>query len=349
MNAYAGLKADESLSIEVQRWYQAPNQWRSDYVQTVVSADGRQIRSDRSTQKSDGQDLWQYDQASNTVTIDPVDPHMSAKGIMGLYGQSAETLQELFQQASGCFDPKVMGSETVAGQATYVVDLGATKCPSASGPEMQGRIVIWVDKETFLVLKLEQHSKFDDKVIMTDQVTSVQYNAAVDPAKFKFTPPAGATIVDNRPKPALDSEQLKQQLGQMSKQVGFALFVPAFVPSGLAPRAPQHDPRVDDMVEISYLPTNEPDPDSLASRAKGLFIRQVRTTSSVAEKMLKGTDPITLNGANARVRRSDHNSGTESAALVERDGVLISVSSFTIAPEELLKVAASLETVPVSR
>lgn len=198
LNAYARLKGDESLLIQVQRWYQAPNRWRSEYVQKVVTPDGRQERSEESIHLSDGKDLWQYSQSENFVSVDPLDPNMDVRGEGGLFGQSAETLRELFSQVNNCYDPKVSGKETVAGRPTYVVDLGATKCPSASGPEMQGRIIIWVDQETSFVLKTEQHSKFDDKVIVTTEVTSVQYNVPIDPARFVLTPPAGAQLLDNR-------------------------------------------------------------------------------------------------------------------------------------------------------
>jgi outer membrane lipoprotein-sorting protein len=198
LNAFARLKGDESFLTEVQRWYQSPNQWRSEYVQKVVTPDGKVVRSERSVHVSDGKNLWQYIQRDNLVTVDPLDPRMDVRGEGGLFGQYAETLRELFSQVESCYDPKLKENATIAGRSAYVVDLGATKCPSASGPEMQGRIIIWVDQETSFVLKTEQHDKFTDQVIVTNQVTNVQYNVEVDPARFVFTPPAGATVQDNR-------------------------------------------------------------------------------------------------------------------------------------------------------
>lgn len=63
---------------------------------------------------------------------------------------------------------------------------------------MQGRVVIWVDQETSLVLKTEYHDKLTDRVIVTNEVTDIQYNVAVDPAQFVLETPAGATLQDNR-------------------------------------------------------------------------------------------------------------------------------------------------------
>lgn len=198
LNAYARLQGDESLRTEIQRSYQAPNLWRTEYVQKVVLPDGTLVRSERSVHVSDGKSLYQYDESNNLFTIDPLDPHMDVRGEGGLFGQSAETLRELFSQVSSCYSPKLMANATVAGRSAYTVDLGATQCPSASGPEMQGRIVVWVDQETSLVLKTEWHDKFTDKVIVTNEVTNVQYNAAVDPAEFALTPPVGSHVQDNR-------------------------------------------------------------------------------------------------------------------------------------------------------
>ena len=97
---------------------------------------------------------------------------------------------------------KVTGKATIAGRATYVIDLGPTKCPSASVPEMNGRLVVWIDQETFFVLKQEQHRLADDQIFTMHEVTQIQYNVSIDPAEFTFTPPAGATVADYRPKPA---------------------------------------------------------------------------------------------------------------------------------------------------
>ena len=208
------------------------------------------VRHDLALEVSDGKDLWNYNQTNNVITVDPLDPRTNGQGMISLFGQNVETLQEMLQQARNCFAPIITGSAAIAGRDAYIVDLGATRCGTASGPEMQGRTMIWVDKGTFFVLKIEQHSTTDDKVIVTSQVTGVQYNLSVDPAQFTFVPPAGATLVDNRPKPALSSEQLEQQLSLLANQVAFPLFATNYVPSGLGPRAPQSNPMVDNMIEV---------------------------------------------------------------------------------------------------
>lgn len=352
LRASGELKAGEQIQTETRRWFQAPNRWRSEFQQTTFSAAGNVIDTYRNLFISDGTDLWQYEPANNTVIVNALDPAMNGKEALSLFGQDVANLNTLFEQARTCFDPQVIGTAMIAGRATYIIDLGPTKCPSASGPEMNGRLVVWIDKETFFVLKQEQHSIAGDKIILTREVTQIQYNGSIDATVFTFTPPAGATIADNRPKPAPSTGQFQQQLAQLAKQVEFPIFAPTYLPSGLAPRQPKFDPLMDNSVELSYFPTSEPDKDSLASLQKGLTIRELRATNSLVARWTEGADSTTLDGKQGWLRRGVRNAdgtGSDSAVLVLRDGVLISISSFAIAPEELVKVASSLQTVPGSR
>ena len=351
LKAESGLKGDEVILSETRRWYQAPNRWRNEFQQAIVTPDSKEVSHSTFVLVSDGTDVWQYHSDGNNVIVNRLEPDMNGKDQISLFGRDIGDLNALFQQASTCFDPKVTGSAIMAGRAAYVIDLGPTKCPSASAAEMNGRQVIWVDKETFFVLKQELHSMDGDQIIMTNEVTQIQYNVPIDPVQFTFTPPAGSTIADNRPKPAPTTDQFQQQLAQLAKQVEFPIFVPTYLPPGLAPRQPKIDPVMDSLVAISYFPIDEPDKDSTASRMKGLTIQEQRATNSLVAQWTDSADPMAIAGNKGWLRRGVRNAdgtGSDSAALVLRDGVLISVSSFTIAPEELVKVAASLQPVPGS-
>lgn len=347
----AGLTGNEQLVNETKMWYQAPNHWRGESIGKILDAEGREIpgRAWHVVSLSNGSDMWNYDVLKNTVVINSAPSTPSGPGSLSPFGEVS--MDRLLQLASTCFDPKVTGSASIAGRATYIIDLGPTKCPSASAPEVNGRLVVWIDKETFFVLKQEQHSTEDDKIITTREVTQIQYNVPIDPAQFTFTPPAGATVADNRPKPAPTTDQFQQQLAQLAKQVEFPIFAPTFLPPGLAPRQPRIDPMMDNVIELSYFPTDEPNKDSMASMMKGLTIQEQRATNSLVARWTDRADPMTIAGNKGWLRRGIRNAdgtGSDSAALVLRDGVLVSVSSFAIAPEELVKVAASLQPVPGS-
>jgi outer membrane lipoprotein-sorting protein len=121
---------------------------------------------------------------------------------LGPFAEVTGGLSSLLEQASSCYSPRLLGSERVAGRDTYVVDLGASRCPptttsmgAGSEPEPV-EWAVWVDKETFLILKTVQD--IEGRVLATTSVTSVRYNTAIDANRFTFVPPAGATVRDAR-------------------------------------------------------------------------------------------------------------------------------------------------------
>jgi outer membrane lipoprotein-sorting protein len=80
-----------------------------------------------------------------------------------------------------------------------VITLGQSRC--AGGPEAGAASelvewTIWVDKETFLILKSVQ--EVDGVVAATTTVTNVQYNAPIEASRFDFTPPPDARVRDQR-------------------------------------------------------------------------------------------------------------------------------------------------------
>jgi outer membrane lipoprotein-sorting protein len=349
-SALGALGGGEQILSETKRWYEAPNRWRVENQQTVVAADGKEISHDNSVEVSDGTDIWRYDPGQNTVIINRFDPAINAKGGVALFGQNAGILNDLLKQAATCYEPKVTGSASVAGRKAYVIDLGRTKCPSASAPEMNGRLVIWIDKETFFILKQELYSTEGSQLIMSSEVTLVQYNIPLDSGLFAFTPPADASIIDNRPKPAPNMDEYQKQLEQLARQVDFPIFAPGYLPQGLEPRQPRLNPVEGNSVELSYVPPEEVEKDTLAE-AKGILIRQQKATHNLVARWTEAADPVTIPGGKGWLRRGTHNAdgtGSNSAVLLLRDGTLISISSFAVAPDELMSVAASLNPAPGS-
>ncbi|MFZ3070565.1 MAG: outer membrane lipoprotein-sorting protein [Anaerolineaceae bacterium] len=231
LDALSNLNGDERIISETKWWYAAPKEWRVEYQQTILAADGSEISSDTSLAVSDGVDIWHYDPEQNTVIVNKYSENIGGKGAVALFGQNAQSLSDLLQQAATCYDPKISGRESVAGREAYVIDLGPSKCPSASSPEMNGRLVLWVDKETYFVLKQEQYNQEGSQVLLTSEVTQVQYNAPLDPGLFSFTPPAGAHLIDNRVQStatatADSSESVEQTPSQNQSQATGANFEP---------------------------------------------------------------------------------------------------------------------------
>jgi outer membrane lipoprotein-sorting protein len=213
---YEGTEGSEEIRSESKRWYQSPNYWRSEDTSTVTGPDGKVIPAlgFQYITVGDGQDIWDSGPTANEVIVNREPAGMGHIGNAFLFGYSATDLEGFLQPDLTCPDfkpqgtsatparvaptPRLLGRETVAGRPTYVIDLGAINCPSVPG--LNGRRVIWVDQETFFVLKSELHRLQDDRVIATIETTYVEYNPRLDKALFKFTPPAGARILDLRPK-----------------------------------------------------------------------------------------------------------------------------------------------------
>ena len=245
--------------------------------------------------------------------------------------------------------------------------------------------MIWVDKDTFFVLRQELYSTDETRLIMQSEVTSINYNVPVDPALFTFKPPAGAKVLDGRPAallptpsavpsptaaaivgatPAMTATRqpaaaqpetpalgpLESALMPLAQQVEFPLFAPGYVPEGLLPTEPRLQPlgNVGPQLELSFVPASA-EAGSMDALQKGVQIGEQKATYQSVIDWTTGADPIVVPEGKAWVRRGERyvdGTGSDSAALALRDGTLISASSFLLAPEELLKIVASLQPVP---
>lgn len=355
--AESGYTGEEQLRTESTQWYAAPDRWRVETTGTVTRPDGQELADGawRLVNVSDGTDRWHYDPLHKSGQVQRLDPGMDGKGGVARFGQDASDLDTVLERASTCGTPALRGTETVAGRSAYVIDLGASKCPSASAPELNGPSTIWVDKETFFVLKVVQYSGTDGQLLSTTEVTSIQYNVPIDPARFTFTPPADAKVQDSRPKPAPTADQFQQQLAQLASQVDFPLFVPRDVPAGLVPLQPRLEDIGGSQVELGYVPADEVGTTAIAGPT-GVRITQRKASYELIDRWTQQSQqaqPATIPGGQGWLRRSARDvkgpgTGSDSAAIVLRDGTLISVASFAVPADDLIKIVASLEPVPGS-
>ncbi len=350
MNGYEGYRGDEEIRSETKRWYQAPNRWRIEAGGTVIDAQGKELpsRAWHWISVGDGHDVWRYDARSNEVAVHQLEVSPSGKtdsfGAESPLGQGTVDPQKALQTSNPNVRPKLQGQETVAGREAYVLAF-PPETRSASAPEMNGPRTVWVDKESYFVLKVVQYSGTDGKLLSTTEVTSVQYNVAIDQTLFTFTPPQGAKVDDQRPKPAPTKSQFQQQMESMAKRADFPLFVPGQVPNGLVPRQPRMDASLG--LQLEYAPPAEADRDSFATAR----IVEQKATYDLVSRWTEGAESATFGNTKGWLRRGFRNvdgTGGDSAAMLLRDGTLVSISSFTLSPEELAKVAASLEPVPGS-
>jgi len=323
---------------ETKTWYAAPTRWR---IETQYETTNQPPY--KAIQVADGAAQFDYNVNDNTVNIQVAESK-------SFPSPSVLSLDFLQQDMSYCYDPKVVGEETIAGRAAYQVDMGIAKCRSASAPELNGPHTIWIDKETFFVLKSEIRALNSDQVTSSMQVTSIRYNIALPNDLFTFTPPAGAKINDMRPKPAPSAQDFQTQLSALAQKLDYPIFAPAQLPDGLAPRAPQHD-EIENQVMLAYVPADEATTNTLPDQ-HGVSIIEKRADYETVRNWTDGAEAFALDGAQGWIRRGDYDprvgTGSNSAAYVLRDGTLISISSFSIKPEQLVEIAKSLQPVPGS-
>lgn len=316
-------------------WYAGASRWR---IETQYETTNQPPYMNISI--ADGAAQWDYNVNANTVLVQPADAH-------SFPSPSVLSLDFLQQDMSNCYDPKVVGEETIAGRAAYKVDMGIAKCRSASAPQLNGPHTIWLDKETFFVLKSEIRALNSDQITSSMQVTPIRYNIDLPNELFTFTPPADARVNDMRPKPAPGAQEFQAQLSALAQQVDYPIFAPTSLPNGLEPRAPVLN-EIENQIELAYVPLDEAATNTLPDQ-RGVSIIEKRADYETLRNWTDGAEPFALDGAQGWLRRGDFDpnvgTGSNSAAYVLRDGTLIAISSFTIAPEQLVQIAKSLERV----
>ena len=320
-------------------WFRAPDHWRYELQFSELPGQGPDP-APRVT-AADGHTIWSYDPRGNALQISLGQlGGTGKKGDYGLYG--AGSLDAALRGAGDCYRPSVVGQEEVAGRQAYVLSMGPTTCPSAAAADMNGPVTLWLDKQTFFVLKTVLRNTADTQVMQTRQVTSIRYNPELSDALFAFIPPPGARVLDNRPQPAPTAAEFEQRLGALAQQADFPLFAPRDLPAGLAPRLPRADDVGGRRIQIEYAPPETARTDASAERNRLSFIQRRATHASVIEST-QNAEPVP--GAVSKMWLRRGGSNVSSVVMVLRDGTLASVASLGLAPEQLVKIAASLEPV----
>jgi outer membrane lipoprotein-sorting protein len=192
----AGAPAGSArVRSEITRWYESPNRWRREVVSLVIGPDGQSERGTGLTSVSDGVTVWVHRAGDNVVVVRPYASNGDDE--IGPFPEVTGGLSALLDQASGCYTPHLRGRESVAGRKAYVLELGRSRCLTEGDDATQAaEWTIWVDAETYLILKSEQ--TLDGTPVYTATVTNIQYNVPIDPARFSFSLPAGARVRDAR-------------------------------------------------------------------------------------------------------------------------------------------------------
>lgn len=143
----------------------------------------------------------------------------SSNGITNafVYGTTSDLISGLLPSGddfieatrSQCY-PNLMlrGEEVIIGRVASVIDLGAEHCErgqdgqlvvSTTPREKPYRLLVWVDKDTGIVLKQEQYNG-DGVLTVRSEMLQIEINGPIAGDIFVFTPPPGVKIVDTSPR-----------------------------------------------------------------------------------------------------------------------------------------------------
>ncbi|MDW0115030.1 DUF4412 domain-containing protein [Sporosarcina saromensis] len=145
----------------------------------MASADG----AEETIAVNDGTNMTMYDKASNTATIMAMTQEDMQLISQQTPQQQAKKLLELVKDSH---DLLTVGSEKIAGRDTFHISAKAKK-----GNTLIGDQEIWVDKETWMVLK--SISKSTD-LVMTQEFTKVEYDLEFEEGIFTLEIPEGAAV-----------------------------------------------------------------------------------------------------------------------------------------------------------
>lgn len=316
--------------------YAGPTLWRVEGTTTTTLGDTMETLN-----VSDGATLWTYDAYNNIALADVATSDQLPLPMVG-------SLDILQQDWSNCYSPQVVGEEVIADRPAYKITLGENKCPSAMMVMFEGTRTIWVDKETFFVLRDDFVSTDGTQNFGSYRVTRVQYNIDLPRSLFEYTPPVSAAVTDNRPKPAPTAAEYQAQLQELARGAAYPLFAPSNLPNGLVPRVPRVD-TLAHAITLEYVPPEEASTNTMAD-SHGVMILQQLADYDTIRSWTDGSEAIDLNGISGWIRRGDtmqgFNTGINSAVILVRDGTLISISSFGVPSDQLIEIANALEPVP---
>lgn len=132
---------------------------------------------------NDGATMTMYDKASHTAMIMPISEEDMELINAQTPQQQAKHLLELVKDSH---ELSTAGSEKIAGRDTFHIVAKVKKDNTLLGDQE-----IWVDKETWMVLKSISHSS---KLVMTQEYTKIDYAPAFDENTFVLDIPEGAEV-----------------------------------------------------------------------------------------------------------------------------------------------------------
>ncbi len=196
---------DQTMETEGDMMYKKPNKLKTIQTQPAEMAGSITV--------SDGETIWIYNSQQNTVMI------------MELPEQNEQDYLQIIGMMLNESDFSLEGVEKVDGRTTYVINMAPKDESDDLG--MLGDVKVWVDKETWMPLKMEMKDA-DGNPMYSVEYRNFQINTGISDDEFQFEIPEGAEVK------TMDEMMLPQAmtLEEAGEEATFDILVPSYIPDG---------------------------------------------------------------------------------------------------------------------
>jgi len=291
----------EDRITEIEYIGKKPNMMRMEYILPAEMAGQVMVL--------DGKTLWMYYPAENqviTVEVPEIDQPFETDPV--------EFIEEVLNNS----ETSLLGSEIIDGRSTYVIDM----IPKETGKLfLHGKTIFWVDKETWMPLKIEMYDN-EGKLVNTMEYKNIEINTGVPDSVFKFKIPEGAEVKTMEE----SMEEEKMTIEEAQANASFDILEPTYLPSGYEfDNVHMGDPKHNDtMIRLTY--TNGEDFLDLDEDI-GL---------EIGRNLLKSAENVTINGQEGKLIE-------EGRALYWTIGDIgLILHSGSLSKNEMIKIAESV-------
>ena len=167
---------------------------------------------------SDGETMWTYIPQQNTVMIMemPEIPEQNEQDYLQLIGMMMNES-----------DFSLAGIEKVDGRTTYAIDMSPKDESGDLG--MLGDMKVWVDKETWMPLKMDMKDA-DGNPMISVEYRNFQTNTGISDDEFQFEVPEGAKVQTLNMDEVLMPQAMT--LEEAGEEATFDILVPSYLPDG---------------------------------------------------------------------------------------------------------------------